>query len=155
VSADLDVLIPLSPLVCVVALFGLVAHGIRRLREGGRPRLASPTPLALGSVLSLSAALMVFAYAEATYATSFFPEDVCSLGAGIRELPEKQTRFPLSTVCGGVELVPAWVNPVILGLIALGVATLAAVPLAVWVRAGGSGPRGSAPPGPSSVVGGV
>ncbi|UCM89301.1 hypothetical protein [Streptomyces marincola] len=123
-----------APVFFVLALVGLVAHAVRRLREGGGPRLASPRPWALVSVLSLSTALLVWGYAELTYATSFFPEDVCHAAIGERVRPEHHSDLPLSTVCGGVEMVPGWVNPVLFGLAGLSAVAAAAVPLSFRAR---------------------
>ncbi|MDT0318241.1 hypothetical protein [Streptomyces millisiae] len=38
--------------------------------------------------------------------------------------------IPLSTVCGGVEIVPTWVNPVFFGLITASLACLTGAVLA-------------------------
>ncbi|MDT0347612.1 hypothetical protein [Streptomyces litchfieldiae] len=131
----MDLLITLGPCVALVSLimctYGLIAHAIRRLREGGRPRLASPKPLALVSGVSASAAVLLLAYAVWTYATAWFagPEDTCLRTVGTRVRPESESILPASLVCDGVELVPSWVNPTVFGLAGLATVTFTA---AVW-----------------------
>ncbi|MFI7277643.1 hypothetical protein [Streptomyces sp. NPDC049879] len=131
-DAQLDSATLLALPATVIALGLLTAHTVQRLREGGRPRLASPRPLALVCCLSVCAALLFRVYAEATYATAFLdPEDVCRYSVGANVRPETQTRFPLSTVCQGVEVVPSWVNPTLYALLTLAAVTLTAAVLVV------------------------
>ncbi|MFR9722650.1 hypothetical protein ACL02R_04645 [Streptomyces sp. MS19] len=131
----LDSLTMLALPATVVALALLTAHTVRRLREGGRPRLASPRPLALVCCLSVCAALLFRLYAELEYATSFKdPQDICIFSVGANVRPQTQTRFPLSTVCQGVEVVPSWVNPTLYALLTPAAVTLTAAVLVVTAR---------------------
>ncbi|MGW5942029.1 hypothetical protein ACWIG3_22815 [Streptomyces celluloflavus] len=125
---------PPGALVLIAAVSGLVAHAVRRIRQRCAPRLASPRPLGLVSVAALSAAVLVFGYADAWYSPGLYGDKTCLARMGVRAHPRSSGHFPLSTVCSGVEIVPAWVNPALAALGALAVLTLVAVPVAYAVR---------------------
>jgi hypothetical protein len=125
---------PPGALVLIAAVSGLVAHAVRRIREGCAPRLASPRPLGLVSVAALSATVLVFGYAEALYSPGLYGDKTCLARMGVRAHPQSSGHFPLSTVCSGVEIVPAWVNPALTAMAVLAVLTLVAVPVAYVVR---------------------
>ncbi|MFE5867311.1 hypothetical protein ACFQ6V_01525 [Streptomyces roseifaciens] len=135
------VLIIPTMVILAAALLHLALHARRRLRGGHRPRLASPKPLALVSLAALSSAFLVFSYAEGTYSPGLWGDKTCMFTMGVRAHPESSSRFPLSTVCSGMEIVPAWVNPTLVGLTALAAATLVAVPFAYVVRRRTVSPR--------------
>ncbi|WP_190024573.1 hypothetical protein [Streptomyces hiroshimensis] len=120
--------------ILAAALIHLAVHAARRLRGGHRPRLASPKPLALVSLAALSSAFLIFSYAEGTYSPGLWGDKTCMFTMGDRDHPDSSSLFPLSTVCNGVEIVPAWVNPTLVALTALAAATLVAVPFAYVVR---------------------
>ncbi|MDT0318242.1 hypothetical protein [Streptomyces millisiae] len=54
------------PTVLLMSTFGLVAHTVRRLREGGRPRLASPKPFTHLAGITVSGAVLFLLYAQWT-----------------------------------------------------------------------------------------
>jgi hypothetical protein len=129
-----------AALVLAAAVIGLVAHAVRRVREGGKPRLASPRPLALGTGPAASSAFLIFSYADLLYSPGLDPDDTCLIRMGFGDYPDSHSLFPLSTVCSGVELVPAWVNPVVMTLLALAAVSLAALPFAYVVRSSSATP---------------
>ncbi|MFR9722651.1 hypothetical protein ACL02R_04650 [Streptomyces sp. MS19] len=114
------------PIFAAGSLLGLITHAVRRLREGGRPRLASPFPLAMGAVLTACGAGMLRTWAEYEYAYSFRPVHLCANYTDHHGEPERETTIPLSVVCDGVELIPAWVNPTFFGLLAFAAITMTA-----------------------------
>ncbi|WP_314252551.1 hypothetical protein [Streptomyces sp. DSM 40907] len=86
-------------------------------RPDGRVRRTGPSPWIKGLALSVAVALPTFI----TGAVAGFSQvgEICGVEAG-RERADSvaQTRFPLSTVCGWkdgttIDLVPAWVNPLL------------------------------------------
>ncbi|MER7823762.1 hypothetical protein ABTX85_14490 [Streptomyces sp. NPDC096097] len=86
-------------------------------RQGGRPRRSGPSSWGKGLALSVAVAVPTFI----TGAMAGFTQvgETCGVEAGkARADSVAQTRFPLSTVCGWrdgttLDLVPAWVNPVL------------------------------------------
>ncbi|MFB7457342.1 hypothetical protein [Streptomyces sp. NPDC056188] len=123
-----------AALVLAATVIGLVAHAVRRLREGGRPRLASPRPLALGTGFAATSAFLIFSHADLLYSPGMYGDKTCMARMGVRDYPDSHSYFPLSTVCGGVEIVPVWINPAVVALLALAAVTLAALPFAYVVR---------------------
>ncbi|MFF4601974.1 hypothetical protein ACFY12_04335 [Streptomyces sp. NPDC001339] len=123
-----------AAMVWIAALLGLVRHARQRIREGNRPRLASPKPLMLVFAVSLSAVFLVYSYATGVYSPGLFPDKTCYFRMGARTFPESFSEFPISTICSGVEIVPSWVNPTLFALIAVSAATLGATPFAYLVR---------------------
>ncbi|MDT0434370.1 MULTISPECIES: hypothetical protein [Streptomyces] len=128
------VLVLPTGLVLAAMVLKLVLHAVRRVREGGRPRLASPRPLALVSGCAAAVALLAYSHADLMYSPGLFPEGTCLLRAGYKVGPQAHSAFPLSTVCEGVEIVPTWVNPTVTALLALAAVTLLAVPFAHRVQ---------------------
>ncbi|WP_432746980.1 hypothetical protein H7827_21425 [Streptomyces sp. JH002] len=116
----------LAPVVFVAAAFGLVVHAVQRAWAAEWPTLASPRALGLVSALALSGALTLYAYAHMTYMSSLRPEHLCWLHADVRGMPDERSDFPLSMVCGGAEVVPAWINPALFVLPVIGLAAMAA-----------------------------
>ncbi|MGW7295068.1 hypothetical protein ACWGIB_22085 [Streptomyces xiamenensis] len=116
----------LAPVVLVAAAFGLVVHAVQRAWAAEWPTLASPRALGLVSALALSGTLTLYAYAHMRYMTTFQPQDLCMLRAGVRGVPDARSDFPLSLVCGGAEVVPVWINPALFVLPVIGLAAMAA-----------------------------
>ncbi len=114
-----------------VCAFLLFLHAVRRLREGGWPRPASPRPFAHIAGMAGSGAVLFAVYADFEYAFRFKDsEDLCMREVGLMVEPEHESLIPLSAVCSGVQVFPAWVNPVLFGLIGLAAACLVASVLA-------------------------
>ncbi|MFD5321201.1 hypothetical protein [Streptomyces sp. NPDC127098] len=120
-----------APVVLLMSAFGLVAHTVRRLREGGRPRLASPKPFTHLAGITAGGSVLFLLYAQWTYASSFRPDNLCHFAVGgPTRLPDSESVIPLSVVCDGTEIVPIWVNPVFFGLISASLACLTGASLA-------------------------
>lgn len=118
-------------LVLIATVIGLVRHAVRRLREGGRPRLESPKPLALVTGFAATSAFLIFSHADFLYSPGMYGDKICMARMGVRAYPESHSYFPLSTVCSGVEIVPPWVNPAVVALLSLTTAALVVLPFAV------------------------
>ncbi|MFF8810263.1 hypothetical protein [Streptomyces omiyaensis] len=111
---------------------------VREARRDRRPAVRPPR-----SAARKAAWLAVLAYllggALHLYGLSYMPflqpEDACWFKAGHMAVPDSSSALPVSLVCAGEEIVPAWVNP---GLLVLAVAavglTVASVLLAVRNR---------------------
>ncbi|WP_432043814.1 hypothetical protein [Streptomyces cadmiisoli] len=89
--------------------------------------------MALGTGLAATSALLIFSYADLLYSPGFYGDKTCMVRMGVRTYPDSHSYFPLSTVCSGVEIVPPWVNPAIVVLLALAAAALVALPFAYVV----------------------
>ncbi|MDH6128639.1 hypothetical protein [Kitasatospora sp. GP82] len=118
-------------LLMPLAAWGVMVLAVRvRVRLGECGRRAVPgavKPLALLSAWSLAGAAAVFAYAWLVYSPGLYPDKSCMAFTGYRQFPDSYGSLPVSLVCHGVELVPAWINPVLAALacIALPAATAA------------------------------
>ncbi|WP_199831118.1 hypothetical protein [Streptomyces sp. NBRC 110028] len=128
----------LMPLVCAGAALGLALRASRRLPGSGW-HLPSVTTCVLVMVMAGAAAFGAYAWGVMSGFYVLDPDQVCA----VRGLPGDRivTRatLPISAQCvteGGLaaELVPGWVNPVIIGGLALFVLALMAGILAVTRR---------------------
>ncbi|MFI8516737.1 hypothetical protein ACIGEZ_02715 [Streptomyces sp. NPDC085481] len=98
--------------------------------------LPSPAKIAAWiALLALVAGGAVHAYGL-TYLPFLFPEDACYFNAGNKVTPDSSSGMPVSLVCDGAEIVPGWVNPLLLALaVTVVAATVASVVLALRARA--------------------
>ncbi|MEV5971047.1 hypothetical protein [Streptomyces sp. NPDC051921] len=125
--------------VALPAWAGIAVVGWVRRRRGDRhrPVRTAPSPAGLAAwtaVLALAAGGAVHLYGL-SYLPFLFPEDACWFNAGVKASPDSSGALPVSLVCDGVEVVPAWLNPTLLVLaVTAVVATAAAVVLGVRAR---------------------
>ncbi|MFF2807058.1 hypothetical protein ACFVT2_07690 [Streptomyces sp. NPDC058000] len=77
---------------------------------------------------------MTFGYADGAYSPGLFPDKTCLARMGSRTFPESSSHFPFSTICDGVEIVPAWINPTLIVLSTVAAVALLAFPLAYVIR---------------------
>lgn len=112
---------------------------VRSARRGERVRKTrtAPSPARLAAwvaVLALVAGGAVHAYGL-TYLPFLFPEDACWFNAGQKVTPDSSGGLPVSLVCAGDEVVPGWINPLLLALaVTVVVATAASLALALRAR---------------------
>ncbi|MEU2243977.1 hypothetical protein ABZ572_31785 [Streptomyces sp. NPDC018338] len=109
---------------------GITYVGLVRARQGNE--LPQPRPPRLRRTPARKAAWIAgLAYLAGgalhlyglSYLPFLFPEDSCWFNAGMMAVPDSSGALPVSLVCGGVEIVPWWVNP---GLLVLAVTAVAA-----------------------------
>lgn len=81
-----------------------------------RPHLVRAAPWGAASVFGFTGACLVYLYAYLVYSPGLYPDKTCMSHAGSRISPEHHDPLPLSTICGGVEIVPGWVNPTLVVL---------------------------------------
>ncbi|MFF5972347.1 hypothetical protein ACFY7C_12595 [Streptomyces sp. NPDC012769] len=112
-----------------------VAEWVRRRRgDGPRPTRTAPSPAkwaAWVAGFALLAGGVVHAHALLRYMPFLFAEDTCWFTVGRKVYPDSSDALPVSLVCDGMEAVPSWINPTLLGLaVTTVVATAVAVVLA-------------------------
>ncbi|MFF6774675.1 hypothetical protein ACFY8W_14070 [Streptomyces sp. NPDC012637] len=113
--------------VALAAWAGATVVGWLRGRGADRPGRGSwsrPSPARVAvavAVLAFLAGGAVHVYGL-SYLPFLFPEDACWFNAGAKVTPDSSGALPVSLVCNGEEIVPAWVNPSLLVLGATGIA---------------------------------
>ncbi|XRQ09276.1 hypothetical protein ACN3XK_74605 [Actinomadura welshii] len=76
--------------------------------------------LGWSSATLATAATALYGFASLFYSTYFMRDRVCDYAGNFDLLPVSKSHLPLSTKCprgdAVVEIVPAWINPVLLGM---------------------------------------
>ncbi|MDX2908976.1 hypothetical protein [Streptomyces griseiscabiei] len=120
-----------TPPVVLATAVALTLRARRRWSGGRRRGLPDAGSCALLALGGGAAALGAYAYGVMTGFYILDPEQMCAAAGAPGEYVVTRMTLPVSVRCvteegAGTELVPAWVNPTVLGGIALCVLTLGA-----------------------------
>ena len=115
-----------GPVTCLLAAGVLIVRFVRLLHRGSEGGdLGTPSSLRWLAVLVSVGTVEAYAYGVLLYTPGLFPDKTCYFRMGSRTFPESSDLVPLSTLCGGQEIVPVWFNPLMAGL--------AVASVALWV----------------------
>ncbi|GAA3058139.1 hypothetical protein GCM10017562_23820 [Streptomyces roseofulvus] len=120
---------------------GITCVGLVRARRenAGLPPPPRPRRTPAKKAAWIAALAYLLGGALHVYGLSYMPflqpEDACWFNAGHMASPDSSSALPVSLVCAGEEIVPAWVNPglLVLAVTAVG-STVTSVVLAVGSR---------------------